>query len=478
MLACSGDTMDFTTPTFFFLFLPVFLVIMALSQPRWRLALMVAVSAIFLFLGQPAALIGLGTLAALTFFAALLMERRRAWLWPALMVLLAVLALFKTLAVWSPEMFGLPKSWETLSGGVIGLSYFIFNALAYLLEVWRGKQPAERNPLRLAAVLLFFPRLVSGPLMRYEPLARQLDALEITSAGLANGARRALIGFVKRVLLAGSLAPFVNAAFGLDTPNLTPTLAWLALLAYTLQIYFDFSGYTDMALGLAQMIGVRLPENFDQPYLAFSVSDFWRRWHISLSTWFRENIFFPLERHRLPVLGQQLNILIVFALTGLWHGFKPTYLLWGVLHGLALALESLGLGRWLKHLPRPLGQVYTLAVVMAGWVFFRSRSLAFALGFFPRLIGDTRGLILLPFMDTRPLPLIEPSFVLTLIAGMSFCLPIGGWWMSLRARLETRFPLMFFPLQLAQDALLVGLFALALAALVSSDFAPNIYARF
>lgn len=470
--------MNFLSPAFFFFFLPLVLVLFGLSQPRWRLGLILIASLIFLYVGQPAALMALLALAALTFFSARLMENHRWWLWPALIVLLATLALFKALASYPPRVFGLPDWFSPLSGGLIGLSYFVFNALSYLLEVWRGKTPAERNPLRLAAALFFFPRLVSGPLMRYEPLARALDNLHFSAEEFGAGARRLLTGFIKRALLAASLAPLVEAAFGLPTPNLTPLQAWLALIGYAVQLYFDFSGYSDMALGLAQMLGARLPENFDQPYRAVSVSDFWRRWHISLAVWFRENVFYPLERRRLPVLGQQVNILIVFALTGLWHGFKPGFLIWGLLHGLALALESLGLGRALKRLPPFLGWLYTLSVVLTGWVFFRSRSVAFALGFFPRLWGDTRGLTALPFSDTRPLPFVEPSFLLALAAGILLCLPLGEWLTDLRLRLERRFPGAFFPLQLAQDALLIALFVLALSALVSGDFAPNIYARF
>lgn len=470
--------MNFLSPTFFFLFLPLFLLFFGFSQPRWRLPLTLAASLIFLYAGQPAALMSLAALAGLTFFSARLMESRRVWLWPALMVLLATLALFKALASYSPHVFGLPQSFSSLSAGLVGLSYFTFNALSYLLEVWRGKTPAERNPVRLAAALFFFPRLVSGPLMRYEPLARQLDEMQFSFENLAAGARRLLTGFIKRALLAAALAPLVNAAFGLETPNLTPLQAWLALLGYALQLYFDFSGYSDMALGLAQMLGVRLPENFNQPYRALSISDFWRRWHISLTTWFRENVFYPLEHHRLPWLGQALNILIVFFLTGAWHGLKPGFLLWGLLHGLALALESLGLGRWLKRLPPLLGWLYTLGVALAGWVFFRSPSLGFAWGFFARLLGNTQGLTLLPFSDTRPLPFVEPSFLLALTVGAWLALWPEASFASLRARLEERFAWAFWPLQWAQDALLALLFVAALAALLSSDFAPNIYARF
>ncbi|MBK7455211.1 MAG: MBOAT family protein, partial [Anaerolineales bacterium] len=251
-----------------------------------------------------------------------------------------------------------------------------------------------------------------------------------------------------------------------------------ALTDYTLQIFFDFSGYTDMAIGLARMIGFRLPENFDFPYIAQSISDFWRRWHITLSTWFREYVFYPLERRRFRLAGQQINILIVFLLTGLWHGFKPTFIVWGLLHGIALAAESAGFGRWLKQTWRPIRHIYTLAVIVAGWVFFRSNTLEFSYWFFRRLAGDASGLTLLPFSVSTPMPFIEPSFILALAAGVFFSLPVSSIWKQMRASLEKRQENFYFPIQIFEDAALVLLFVLGLAMLLSNTFLPNLYAKF
>jgi alginate O-acetyltransferase complex protein AlgI len=474
--------MNFSTPTFLFLFLPLFLTIFLLSERRVRVYLLVAASLIFLAWGQPVALAWLGAAFVTTYGFGLLAERgqgRLPWLWAGIVANLALLAFFK----WTP-LYGLawlPLDWSEYARGLavpLGLSYFAFQAISYLVDTWRGTIPAERNPARLALYLLFFPKLVSGPLVRFKPFNEQLNDLNPNAEQIAGGIRRLLAGFVKRALIAGQLAIFVDAAFNQQTANLEPGFAWLALLAYTLQIYFDFSGYTDMALGLAAMVGIKLPENFNAPYIAESISDFWRRWHISLSTWFREYVFFPLERRRLPFLGQQINILIVFALTGLWHGFKPTFLAWGLLHGLAIALEMSGFGRWLKTTWRPLRHIYTLTVVLAGWVFFRAGSFPFALEFFRRLAGDTSGLVMRSFSETTPLPFIEPSFVIVLVIGLLFCLPLGPWWRGLRTRLEEKFPALFFIFQPLEDVLLVALFVLGLAALLAGGFAPNIYANF
>lgn len=196
------------------------------------------------------------------------------------------------------------------------------------------------------------------------------------------------------------------------------------------------------------------------------------------ATWFREYVFYPLERHRLRWAGQQINILIVFLLTGLWHGFTATLVVWGLLHGSAIAAESAGLGRLLKNAWRPLRHAYTLAIVLLGWVFFRSASLKFALGFLGRLAGNGSGLKPLPFSLTTPLPLIEPSFLLVLAVALIFCLPVTALWTRLRSTGEQRRPVSFFAFQFAEDIFLIALFVLGLAALVSNSFIPNIYARF
>ncbi len=474
--------MNFLAPTFLFLFLPLFLTLFLLSERRLRVYLLFAASLIFLVWGQPVGLLWLGVAFAANYMFGFLAEwgrGRRRWLWLGILANLALLAFFKWTSLYGLAF--LPLNWSDSARGLavpLGLSYFSFQAISYLVDTWRGTIPAERHPARLGLYLLFFPKLISGPLVRFKPFNEQLESLQPTAEQIAYGIRRLLVGFLKRALIANQLAIFVDAAFNQRTANLEPAYAWLALLAYALQIYFDFSGYTDMALGLAAMAGVKLPENFNLPYIAESISDFWRRWHISLATWFREYVFFPLERRRLPFLGQQINILIVFALTGLWHGFKPGFLAWGLLHGLAIALEMSGFGRWLKSTWRPARHLYVLTVVLAGWVFFRANNFPFALEFFRRLMGDTTGLELRSFSSSAPLPFIEPSFLIAFFVGVLLCLPLGPWWRGFRARLEESRPALFFLFQPLEDGLLAALFVLGLASVLAGGFAPNIYANF
>ena len=483
--------MDLSSLAFIFLFLPVFLLLYLVATPKFRFPILAVASILFLAWGQLIAVWWLGSLVIGTYLFARAISvskeqgrdaDRRLWL--GVMILIAVLAFFKILVDYRAgglPWFHIPSRFRLTVDGLavpIGISYLTFQAISYLVDVWHGNTPVEKNLVRLATYLLFFPKIISGPLMRFKPFKEQLDNLAPTTEDTAAGFRRVFAGFIKRILLANQLGLVANAVFNLPTPNIEPRFAWLALIAYTLQIYFDFSGYTDMALGLAQMIGMRLPENFNFPYLAESISDFWRRWHITLATWFREYVFFPLERRRFRWAGQQINILIVFLLTGLWHGFQTTFILWGLLHGAAIALESAGLGRRLKQIWRPLRHIYTLTIVGLGWVFFRSTSLDFAFGFLGRLAGNVSGLTPLPFSQTTPLPFIEPSFVLALAFGVIFSLPLTSVWRHLRAAGEERRPASFFAFQIVEDAFLILLFILGVASVVSSGFTPNIYAKF
>lgn len=483
--------MDFTSLLFLFLFFPLFLLIYLVSTHRMRLPLILAASIAFLISGQMTALWWLTGILLATYalgyaiaWAANNGHNGKALMWLGVGANVAILAFFKFISAYGVNFLAqihLPESWSTPISGLvapIGLSYVTFQAITYLVDVWRGNTPAEKNFLRLSAYLLFFPKLISGPLMRYKPFAEQLDQLAPSSEDVAAGFRRLFAGFIKRALIANQLALVANAVFNLPTPNVQPHFAWLALIAFTLQIFFDFAGYTDMAIGLGMMAGIRMPENFNYPYLAESASDFWRRWHITLSTWFREYVFYPLERRRFRWAGQQINIVIVFLLTGLWHGFKPTFIVWGLLYGVAIAIESAGFGRWLKKSWRPVRYIYTLVIVLAGWVLFRSDSLGFAFGFFQRLAGSTSGLTPLPFSQTTPLPFIEPSFVLTLIAGLLFSLPLLPAWNRFRAKMEEQQALWYFGFQISEDILLIALFILGLAALLSSTFLPNLYAKF
>jgi alginate O-acetyltransferase complex protein AlgI len=476
---------------FLFLFLPVFLVVYWAGAARLKLPVILTASVIFLASGQKTALLWLTGIMAFGYLMGLMIAQTRekdrgslSWLWAGITINLIILSFFKESTTYGESglrWLHFPENWVTPAASwtvPLGLSYVIFQTISYLVDVWRGTIPAEKNLVTFSAYLLFFPKLISGPITPYKSFTSQLYAAAPSYDDIALGFRRLFTGFIKRILIANQLALMANAVFDLPSANIEPKFAWLALIAYTLQIFFDFSGYSDMAVGLGLMIGIRLPENFNFPYIAQNVSDFWRRWHMTLSTWFREYVFFPLERRRFRWAGQQLNILFVFLLIGLWHGFKYTFLIWGLLHGFAVALESLGLERLLSRIWEPIRHLYTLVIVMTGWVFFRSNTLEFSFEFFKRLTGNTDGLTTLPFSISKPMPLIEPSFMLALVVGILLSLPTLSWWNQIRGRLEENQANLYIPLQFLEDCLLVFIFVLGIAMLLSNDFLPNIYAKF
>ena len=288
--------------------------------------------------------------------------------------------LFRTLRL--PEAGILPAP--------VGVSFLTFLLISYLIDVYRGKIPAETRFARFLLFALFFPKAAQGPLCRYEDFSSQLEN-RADDAMLSDGASRVILGLGKKALLSSAAGELAAQAFALPADALTPVYAWAGMLLYALQIYFDFAGYTDMAIGLALLFGIRLPENFDSPYLAVSVTDFWRRWHKSLSSWFRDYVYIPLGGSRCGKARQVLNLFVVWSLTGLWHGADWTFLCWGLWFFLLLTLEKLWLGKVLSKLPRLFGHLYALAAVLIGWVFFNSRSLSYAISFLRALFVPGTG---------------------------------------------------------------------------------------
>ncbi len=271
----------------------------------------------------------------------------------------------------------------------VGLSFITFCCLSYVLDVDKGTEKPESNLLAFANYVAFFPKLTQGPIARFNALKADLQDRTLEIGRISQGIKRFIAGFAKKVLLADSVAAVADLVFNINPEYIGAGIAWYGLIGYGLQIYFDFSGYTDMALGLAQIIGFNLPENFNYPYISKSITDFWRRWHMTLTAWFRTYVFIPLEykRRYAKFLRQPTNILIVFMLTGFWHAAGWNFILWGAYFGLILSLESLGLARLLKKMPSFLQHAYTLLVVFIGWIFFRLTDMGEWVGFFKTLLG-------------------------------------------------------------------------------------------
>jgi alginate O-acetyltransferase complex protein AlgI len=390
--------MVFSSTSFLFLFLPIFMAAYFLS-PSIRVKNLVTLyfSLVFYGWGEPwFVIVLLASIAFNTIAAKRIDERigraRASALAISIGVNLSLLAIFKYAnflggnlsAILSPVGVVLPVPKIALP---LGISFFTFHCLSYLIDVYRGRFAANRDPVEVALYISLFPQLVAGPIVRYKTVARQLRSRRHTVGRAAIGARIFVIGLAQKVLIADQVAQVADTVFD---HILSPSLieAWLGLLAYTLQIYFDFAGYSNMAIGLGLILGFTFPRNFRLPYTAQSITEFWRRWHISLSSWLRDYLYIPLGGSRNGALCTYRNLATVFVLCGLWHGAGWTFVLWGVWQGAFLIVERIGLGRLLLYLP-PIGRcAYALLIVMLGWVLFRANDLAVAGRMYGSLFGQ------------------------------------------------------------------------------------------
>ena len=391
--------MLFPSLVFLFIFFPIVLILYNLNHSgAYRNVILLLASLIFYTWGEPLFVFLLALLILYNWAAGRWIDRQNvsgggAGLLTGISILINLLPLV-LLKIAATAQFDLPilnavRAQFPNLNFPLGISFFTFSAVSYLVDVNRGEIGAETNLLRLANYMAFFPKLLQGPITRFEDMRADLVSPLTNLDDMAEGIRRFIIGLAKKVLIADNLALVADKVFGLPGGELSAGLAWYGLLAFAVQIYMDFSGYTDMAIGLAQMLGFRLPENFNYPYLSRSIADFWRRWHMSLMNFFRTYIFMPLEiaRRKQKHFRQQSNLLIVFLVTGFWHGITPNFILWGIYFGVISVLEASFLGRWLKKLPVVLQRVYALLLILVGWVFFRIEDVAGWGPFFKALLG-------------------------------------------------------------------------------------------
>jgi len=360
----------------------------------------------------------------------------------------------------------------------IGISFFTFHALSYVIDIYRRKWAAARDPRDTALYIFFFPQLVAGPILRWNAIAPQLARRASDRATFAEGVRRFVGGLAKKMLIANAVAVPADQIFALPPSQLSTAVAWLGVLCYTIQIYFDFSGYSDMAVGLGKMFGFQFIENFQFPYTAQSIRDFWRRWHISLSSWFRDYVYIPLGGNRVSPARNHLNLVAVFFLCGLWHGASWTFVAWGLCHGTFLVLERTKWGTVLDKLPRPLRHVYTLFVVMMGWVLFRADSFSVATHYFAAMFGAEH------LVQAQPLHrYLSNEVIWALCLGAAFSLPLWGAIKSGGEKLASSLPAQLqtpcFALgQIVEVVLVVALLLISAAWLAGGTYNPFIYFRF
>jgi alginate O-acetyltransferase complex protein AlgI len=387
---------SFASPLFLWFFLPLVLGAVLLAPRHWRNGIIAVASLVFYAVGAGATVLLLLVTMAINFFVgqslepdewALAARRKRTLLISVICFNVGSLVVWKYFGFLTEQLNGLAR----LFGGdfpithlilPIGISFYTFHNISYVVDIYRGERQALRNPVAFVTYISMFPQLIAGPIVRYREIADQLPQERTHRLDdIAAGFPRFALGLCKKVIIADSLNPLVEACFATPGDGMTFAIAWLGALTYTLQLYFDFSGYSDMAIGLGRMLGFRLPENFARPYSSITVTEFWRRWHMSLSRWFRDYVYIPLGGNRHGTAKTHRNLIIVFVLTGFWHGANWTYLVWGLYHGALLIIER---GFHLDAAPPTQGRrlarrALTLGLVIVGWVFFRAADLPQAL---------------------------------------------------------------------------------------------------
>ncbi len=472
--------MAYLSLIFTFIFLPIVLMLFyLLPRGNWRRALLVLSSLVFFAWADLTHLPLLLVFVLINYGMGLLIGRlqlkerakiSKAALWVGLGFNLLFLLLYKYLGSIAALLTHISGGGIEVSTLVVffGISYLTFSGMSYLIDLHRETKLPEKNILNFSTYLLMFPKLIQGPILLYKDYQDDVGETKFNPESFAEGVRRFIVGLGKKVLLADVLIVAANRVFSSPPDRLGASAAWVGLITYALVIYFDFSGYTDMALGIGQLFGIKLPENFNLPYTSRSISDFWRRWHITLNNWFRTYVFMPLEykRRRVKFFRVQSHILFVFFLTGFWHGASWNFILWGLYFGIILMVEVSGWGRRLKRAPVFLQHFYALFLILIGWVFFRVEEIQNWGPFLGALFG-ANGWVAQNTMRSMNILMVLPL----LIIGVFFSTPVLA---KLNQRVEE---VQGLP-RILVDLALLGIFGLSIAFILINGFKPFLYARF
>ncbi|AFV10613.1 alginate O-acetylation protein AlgI [Thermacetogenium phaeum DSM 12270] len=468
--------MVFSSLVFIFSFLPLTLLAYYLAPGFLRNPVLLLASLLFYSWGEPKYVLIMAFTTAANYALSILIDRyrgrrvlRRALFLAALAADLGILCFFKYsgfLADNLKALCGLELALPDLPLP-LGISFYTFQTMSYVIDVYLGKVRVQRNIISFGTYITMFPQLVAGPIVKYGEIAGQLAGRKESLQMFGEGAGIFLIGLAKKVLLANNIGMLWDTVKAAPPGELSVLSSWLGITAFAFQIYFDFSGYSDMAVGLGKMFGFNLPINFNYPYISRSVTEFWRRWHISLGSWFREYVYIPLGGNRKGMLKQYRNILIVWFLTGLWHGASWNFVLWGLYYGAFLAVEKTFLLRRLEGLPRAVGHIYTLFVVIVGWVLFEFETIPRAAGFLAAMLGPGAAYL----WDRNALYYLYTNGILLLV--LAICAtPLPG-----RAALKIRRRLGAAGAAAAPAAYLILAF-LCTAYLVNESYNPFLYFRF
>lgn len=357
----------------------------------------------------------------------------------------------------------------------LGISFFTFQAISYIVDIYRKEVKAQNNIYNLALYISLFPQLIAGPIVRYHDIASQITDRSHSIELFSSGVQRFIIGLSKKMIIANPMGEIADNVFALSGGDLTMPLAWIGIVTYTLQIYFDFSGYSDMAIGLGRMFGFRFHENFNYPYISKSLREFWRRWHISLSSWFRDYVYIPLGGSRVSTFRVYLNLLVVFVITGFWHGASWNFVIWGLFHGFFLASEHMGFSNILNKVWNPVQHLYLLFVVIVSWVFFRSETLTDAIIYLKAMTD----LASWHSSELQIAKVTSNESIYVFILGVMFTMPVYSWTKKQLASFTAHrniatVSLIYIP----RFLFLTSILFLSILKIASSTYNPFIYFRF
>ena len=464
--------MLFSSVTFLFCFLPFVIIFYYIINPVLRNLFLLIASLFFYAWGEPKYLLVMVGVIGLNYVLGLLISEfgrhKKIFLILAVVGNLSILFFFKyidfvIININSVTGFHLGLYKIALP---IGISFYIFQSMSYIIDLYKGNVFAQYNICKFALYVSLFPQLIAGPIVKYRDIASEIDSRSVSLDDIVEGIRRFIIGLGKKVLLANTLGEVTDKVFLAGTSDISISIAWLGAICYSLQIFFDFSGYSDMAIGLGRVFGFHFLENFNYPYISSSVTEFWRRWHISLSTWFKEYLYIPLGGNRVSKMRNTFNLLIVFFATGLWHGASWNFVIWGLWHGLFLMIEKrilLSGNSEITLFHKLSRHIYVILVFVFGWVFFRAENLSVAIDYISVMVGLKTN----PVVGFGLLYYLNRKIIIILIVSCLFCYP---WNYDFFKKYKGGF--------IAKDILLFLILVSSIASIASSGYNPFIYFRF
>ena len=463
--------MVFASITFLYYFLPMFLILYFVVPKKYKNIVLLIFSIIFYFYGEPKYILLMLIEVLFSYFMTLSLEKNKS------KSLLGVIISFHIflLCVFKYFNFIITNINSIFDGNIsllnivlpIGISFYTFQIISYEVDVYRGKVKASKSLIDYMTYVFLFPQLIAGPIVRYETVSKELKSRKVTLEDFSYGVNRFIIGLFKKVVIANNIGELCNILN--SSSEVSVLLYWILGISYMLQIYFDFSGYSDIAIGIGRMIGFKFPENFNYPYVADSVTDFWRRWHMTLSSWFRDYVYIPLGGNRVSTLKHIRNILVVWMLTGFWHGASWNFIIWGIYFGVILIIEKYFLNKILEKLPRVIRNIYAMFIVMISFIIFSSDDISSALTVIKGLFSFSS----LKFSNDFIIYYIR-SYGVILIGGLMLCTPLIK--NAINKLRENK--ILNYIINIFEVIVLVLIFVIITSMLIDSSYNPFLYFRF